>query len=207
MNVALALWLDERFPRRADFVARFKQSDAFATGQQLYAHWRTASQTWTPGAEYGWVDAWAQRLGLRDWYGWIDGNAGTDRPARPEPRAGDRGTAPGATPLSAAQEAAVTMYMLAAMAWAAERSTQEVAMVGRRAAMLGQHGIRYHDPASRYTLDGFREAPLSGLQLLATMYVLITQMMPGVDQGIDLAGPYLAAQQRFEARGRGSAAE
>ena len=121
MNVALALWLEDRFPRRTDFLARFKQSDAFATGQQLYAHWRTAAPTWTPGAEYGWVDTWAEILGLRNWYGWLAGNAGTDRPPRPEPRAGEQGTAPGADPLSVAQEAAVTMYMLAAMEWGMSR--------------------------------------------------------------------------------------
>jgi hypothetical protein len=69
-----------------------------------------------------------------------------------------------------------------------------------RAAMLGQNGIRYHDPESRYTLDGFREEPISGLQFLATMYVLIKQMMPGVDQGIDLEGPYAAARRLFDAR-------
>jgi len=49
-------------------------------------------------------------------------------------------------------------------------------------------------------LQGFREEPLSDLHLLATMYALVKQVMPDVDQGIDLDGPYAAARQLFEAR-------
>ena len=86
---------------------------------------------------------------------------------------------------------------------AATRSAQEVATVGTRATMIGQTGIRFHDPDSRYVLPGYREEPISGLQLLATMYALIKQVMPDVDQGIDLEGPYAAARQLSEARRAG----
>lgn len=146
------------------------------------------------------MDQWAEILTLRDWYRWTDGNPANDRPTRVEPRLGDGATPEAPDPLTAAEEAAATMYLLAALDWAATRSAQEVATVGTRAAMIGQAGIRFHDPDSRYVLPGYREEPISGLQLLATMYALIQQVMPGVDQGIDLEGPYAVARQLFEAR-------
>jgi hypothetical protein len=91
-------------------------------------------------------------------------------------------------------------YMLAALEWLDGRPLSEVAEVAHHAAVIGQSGIEYDDPDSRYQLPRFRDAPISGLQFLTTMYVLIKAITPKADQGIDLEEPYRVARAMFEGK-------
>lgn len=74
MNGAMALWFEDRFPRRTDLVSEFQKTDAWPAARRLYTTWGADSASWAPGKEYDWVDHWAEVLGLRDWYLWKDGN-------------------------------------------------------------------------------------------------------------------------------------
>ena len=71
MNGAMALWLDETFPHRTDFVFKFERADTWATSRKLYKAWKERADTWSPGVEYDWVDAWGDILNLREWYHWL----------------------------------------------------------------------------------------------------------------------------------------
>ncbi len=42
----------------------------FGVSQKLYAMWERANGTRKPGDEYKLVDAFAEELGVRDWYRW-----------------------------------------------------------------------------------------------------------------------------------------
>lgn len=75
MNGASALWFESQFPRRTDLLARFQRTESFQIAKKLYSIWSHDAPTWSPGKEFGWIDEWAQILGLQGWYTWKDGNA------------------------------------------------------------------------------------------------------------------------------------
>jgi len=75
MNGAMALWLDEAFPHRTDFVSKFERTDTWATSRKLYKTWKERAESWSPGIEYEWVDAWGDILNLREWYQWLPDNS------------------------------------------------------------------------------------------------------------------------------------
>lgn len=75
MNGAQALWLDDTFPRRTDFVSKFERTDTWATSRKLYKTWKERAESWSPGVEYEWVDAWGDILNLREWYHWLPDNS------------------------------------------------------------------------------------------------------------------------------------
>lgn len=230
MNGAMALWLEERFPRRTELTARFQKAspDAWSLAKRLYAAWGADAATWEPGAEYQWVDRWGAMLGLQGWYEWIDGNPSavpTDGGVRAiEPAvdtapgalsgqgardltdgpAGDEQgmEGPGVSPLSPDEEGAATFYMLGALEWAERAGRAQVTQAATQAALIGRSGIRYSDRDSRYALPVYADEPLSGLQLLSVLYVCWKLVDPTVDQGIDLERPYQAARALHDAKRR-----
>ena len=222
MNGAMALWLEERFPRRTELPARYQKAsaEAWALAKRLYAAWAADSTAWTPGAEYGWVDRWAAMLGLQGWYTWQDGNPTADDAATATddepPGTFERGAADesggqssttespaNASPLSTDETMAATFYMLGALEWVARTEREDPGTVRRiaaQAALRGSEGIRYHDREARYDLPGYSDQPLSGLQFLSVLYVLIRATAPAADPGIDLGEAYAGAQQLFAAK-------
>ena len=71
------------------------------------------------------------------------------------------------------------------------------------AALAGRSGIRLHDRDARYPLRAYGAESLSGLQFVCVGYVCWKHLDPAADPGIDLAGPYRAAQALHAAkRGR-----
>jgi hypothetical protein len=70
MNGAFALWLEDTFPRRTEFVQRFQRTQPWTLAKQLYHMWKQDAAVWSPGAEYDWVDSWASMLRLKEWYLW-----------------------------------------------------------------------------------------------------------------------------------------
>ncbi len=71
MNGALALWFDAAYPRRTNLVQRYQGTVGWPIAKQLYGEWSDAVKDWEPGAELDWVDDWARRLGLQEWYSWV----------------------------------------------------------------------------------------------------------------------------------------
>lgn len=80
MNGAFALWLEDTFPGRTDFVSLFQRTATWPLSRRLYGMWSTSANDWSPGAELGWVDEWGEALGLRAWYGWKDDDPTGDLP-------------------------------------------------------------------------------------------------------------------------------
>jgi len=76
MNGAFACWFEEQWPRRTDLLGRFQRTEAWPLAERLYAQWQANAPQWTPGAEYGWIDRWAEILGLTSWFVWRDDIAG-----------------------------------------------------------------------------------------------------------------------------------
>ncbi len=212
MNGAFALWFEDRYPKRTDLAAQFQKGDAWAVSKRLYATWSTDSASWSPGNEYKWIDNWAEVLGLRDWYAWTDGNPSPDhgdtpsQEKQPKQRRTFDESALGSVvlgpsgPLDAERATAAMYFMLGALEWADESNEQEIALVAASAAITGQRGIEYLDPQSRYELPGYSPEPISGLQLLSVMYVLIKRLYPDIDQGIDLEEPYNTAHRLHSER-------
>lgn len=214
MNGAMALWFEDRYPRRTDLVAQFEKTEAWTAARRLYTTWTADAKEWTPGREYAWIDNWAEVLGLRDWYIWKDGNAATDSTGqnaidrvRPRSTSGvdddDTSVSVEASgPLDAKAATAAMRYMLRAIDWTDQVPHQTVAQVAALAAVTGQRGINYLDANSRYDLPGYSEAPVSGLELLSVMYALIKTLDPSLDQGIDLERPYAVARTVYERKKR-----
>lgn len=210
MNGAFALWFEERYPKRTDVISLFQKTEAWPIARRLYTTWSADSLKWSAGAEYKWVDHWAEVLGMRGWYQWTEGNPADDvSPAmsptslNSAPSIRDVGREIGPSgPLDAERAQAAVYFMLGAMEWADQVSERDVGAVAASAAITGQTGIDFLDPESRYDLPGFATTPVSGLQLLSVMYALIKRMEPTIDQGIDLSGPYDAARELHEAKRR-----
>jgi tetratricopeptide (TPR) repeat protein len=207
MNGAFALWFEAHYPRRTDLVDRFQKTDAWSAARRLYTMWTADSTHWSPGDEYDWIDQWAEALGLRGWYTWrtddpaIDEHPGHTASKTEEPAASRPAAVPGplptlgpSGPLDASQANAALGFMLGALAWADGQDRQTIGLVAAKAAKIGQGGIAYRDTASRYDLVGYSNEPISGLQLLSVMYVLIKQLDPALDQGIDLEAVFSAAR-------------
>jgi len=70
LNGTYALFVDDLFEHATDFAASYRPMPAFALSQKLYGMWKEASVSFRPGTEYELVDAFADELGIRDWYSW-----------------------------------------------------------------------------------------------------------------------------------------
>jgi hypothetical protein len=70
LNGTYALFVDELFGNATAFAANYRSMPTFSSSQELYAKFKDLSTHFSPGDEYELVDAYAQALGIRDWYDW-----------------------------------------------------------------------------------------------------------------------------------------
>jgi hypothetical protein len=70
LNGTYALFVDELFGNSTAFAANYRSMPTFSVSQELYAKFKDLSAKFSPGDEYELVDAYAQSLGIRDWYDW-----------------------------------------------------------------------------------------------------------------------------------------
>lgn len=189
MNGAFTLWFEERWPRRTDLVTRFQRTEPWSLALRLYAHWKGAAPGWTPGAEYEWIDAWAEMLGLKGWFAWKDGNydqqsEGSSSQAQKRP--GSK------TPMSEAEQMAYLQYLLGALEWLDREGLAKAREVAAEIAGLGQGGIDLRGERT-YTLRTIFGKEFSGRHLVSYLYVCLKAIDPTIDAGIDLHEPYLRA--------------
>ncbi len=189
MNAAFALWFEERWPLRTDLVARFQRTESWSLAQRLYAHWKSVASNWTPGAEYEWIDQWAELLGLVGWYGWTDGNE-VSPPGESDLRTGTTDEA--RPPTDPAELAAYRYYLLAALKWVDQEGLGRAREVAAEIAALGTGGIDLHGDRT-YTLRSIPGKEFSGRHLVSYLYVCLKAIDPTLDPGIDLHEPYLQA--------------
>jgi hypothetical protein len=70
LNGAYALFVDELLGNATAFSSEYRSMPTFARSQKLHGMWKEANTSFRPGAEYELVDAFADQLGIRDWYSW-----------------------------------------------------------------------------------------------------------------------------------------
>ena len=199
MNGAFALWFAERWPRRTDLVGRYQRTEPWSVAQRLYATWTIRAAQWSPGAEYTWIDQWADLLGLTGWYEWIDDNAASPldpTDSRPETSAHTRRT------ISTAEHPAYKYYLLAALRWLDQAGVARAREVAAEIAALGAGGLDVAGERT-YTLRTVPGHVFSGRQLVCYLYVCVKALDPTVDPGIDLHEPYLQALELHRPRHRG----
>lgn len=200
MNGAFALWFADRWPRRTDLVDRYRHTEPWPVAQRLYARWQAKAAAWSPGAEYEWVDDWADLLGLTGWYEWIDGNAAASQgQSEPDARAAE---SPGPT-IGAAEHPAYRYYLLAALQWLDEAGLARAREVAAEIAALGTHGLDLHGDRT-YTLQTIPGKDFSGRHLVAYLYVCLKAIDPTLDPGIDLHEAYLQALELHRPRQGGT---
>ena len=70
LNGAYALFVDDLFGSATAFSAEYRAMPTFAVSEEFFAMFKESSATFLPGNEYRLVDAYAEKLGIHDWYGW-----------------------------------------------------------------------------------------------------------------------------------------
>jgi len=198
MNGTFALWFDERWPRRTDLVSRFQRTEAWPQAQQLYASWTASVPHWEPGDEYDWIRNWGEVLGLKGWFGWIDGNEEPAAGGSP-PRAHASEEAPGA--IRRAEQMAYLHYLLGALEWLDREGLARAREVAAEIAALGMGGLDLGGDR-KYTLRTIPGTEFSGRHLVSLLYVCLKAMDPTIDPGIDLHEPYLQALELHQHRSK-----
>ncbi len=189
MNGAYALWFDGRWPRRTDFVRRFQRTETWPLAQRLYASWKASVTHWMPGAEYEWIETWAEMLGLNGWFAWIDGNDGQVTGGSPRP---ERAKPDHPASIGEAEQVVFTHYLLSALEWLDQEGPTRAGEVAAEIAGIGMTGIDMHGDR-KYTLRTIPGKQFSGRHLVSLLYVCLKAVDPTIDPGIDLHDPYLRA--------------
>ena len=70
LNGAYALFVDHLFGNATAFSAEYRAMPTFAVSEEFFEMFKESSATFQPGNEYKLVDAYAEKLGVADWYGW-----------------------------------------------------------------------------------------------------------------------------------------
>jgi tetratricopeptide (TPR) repeat protein len=70
LNGAYALFVDDLFEQGTALAANYRGMPTFPLSENLYGMWKEANASFRPSAEYELVDAFADQLGIRDWYAW-----------------------------------------------------------------------------------------------------------------------------------------
>ena len=70
LNGAYALFVDDLFGNATAFSAEYRAMPTFAVSGEFFAMFKESSAAFQPGNEYKLVDAYADKLGVADWYGW-----------------------------------------------------------------------------------------------------------------------------------------
>ncbi len=161
---------------------------------KLYALWQARADCLAPGDETGLVDAFADLLGLRDWYVWqpdpgpaasaiaaVADHQGVDNPA-----------------LLAEKYPAAVMHMLSALQRFDNIPVDQVRDIAFEIGRLGERGLDYSDPTPKYTLQTLPGETFTGLQLMCLMYVGFQRFAPELDTGMELHDSFLTALALFQ---------
>lgn len=70
LNTAFALFVDDLFERATAFSEAYRPLPAYREGQKLYQLWQELDADTPVGEEWRMVDAFAERLGLTNWFAW-----------------------------------------------------------------------------------------------------------------------------------------
>jgi len=196
LNGAAALFLDDFAHGTTDFWTHYKQLDGANASPRLFQLWKDRRDALQPGDEYEVVDAFADLLGLRDWYEW-----------QPDPGTHEVTEAPakeGTTNPELLREKypAGVWFLLDALKRFAPMDVEEIRAIAFEIGMLGRSGLDYASPEKKYTLRTVPGEEFSGLHLMCLMHAGFKRFAPELDSGMDLDEPFLQALSLFnEQRG------
>jgi len=88
-------------------------------------------------------------------------------------------------------------YCLDALQTISKMSATNVQKLALDLAMAGRSGLEVHNPNSRYRVKGLH-GEFSGLAMVCFLYVVMQQIAPGADVGMDLSQEYQQAKQLFD---------
>ncbi len=92
---------------------------------------------------------------------------------------------------------AAMFYCLSALKNYENLTENEIRDIGFEIALIGQNGIDFNNPDSRYYVKSLYKE-LSGLQALSYMYVAWKRINATMDVGMDFQEEYLMAKRLFE---------
>jgi Tfp pilus assembly protein PilF len=195
LNGAYALFIDELFEGATAFAAEYQKLPTFHTSRELYQLWKERVEGIQPGQEYDIIDAFAEKLHVRDWYIWKE-----DKGFQPDPDINTEVTEGTTNPeLLKAKAPAAVFYFLAVLRRFEELSPRKVKEITLEIALLGREGLDYSSADKKYTLRTLPGERFGGLELMCLMYVGFKQIDPDVDPSIKLHDEYKQALQLFKA--------
>ncbi len=195
LNGAYALFIDELFGGATAFAAEYQKLSTFRTSRELYQLWKDQVDGIKPGQEYDIIDAFAEKLHIRDWYIWKE-----DRGFQPDPSTNTEVIEGTTNPeLLQAKAPAAVFYFLGVLRRFEELSPRKVKEITLEIALLGREGLDYASADKKYTLRSLPGERFGGLELMCFMYVGFKQIDPNVDPSIKLHDEYKQALQLFKA--------
>jgi len=202
LNAAMALWLSDFTGGIGDFVQNYRKFDAFPIAQKIYQHFQERSKEGLePGDEYMLVDEFAEMLGVRDWYQWIDDPGDAPQPPREQADATDAHPQGTTNPeLLRSKDMASTMYLLAALERFEKLPSAKVKQIALEIAVLGMSGLDYASSEKKYRLNALPGEEFSGLEVMCLMHAGLRQVEPDMATGMDLDEPFSTAKNLFAAR-------
>jgi len=202
LNGAMALWLSDFSGGIGDFVQSYRKFDAFPIAQKIYQHFQARNKgKLEPGDEYMLVDEFAEMLGVRDWYQWIDDPGVLSKPLSNQAVATDDRPQGSTNPeLLRSKDMASTMYLLAALERFEKLPAGKVKQIALEIAVLGMSGLGYAASEKKYKLNALPGEEFSGLEVMCLMHAGLRQVEPGMDTGMDLDEPFSTAKKLFAAR-------
>ena len=202
LNGAMALWLHSFTGGICDFVSSYRKFDSFSIAQKIYEHFQVRSKAeLEPGDEYTLVDEFADMLGIRDWYEWIDDSGVVSQSVRNKAVATDNQPQGTTNPeLLRSKDMASTMYLLAALERFEKLPAAKVKQIALEIAVLGMSGLDYAASEKKYKLNALPGEEFSGLEMMCLMHAGLRQIEPGIDTGMDLDEPFSTAKQLYAGR-------
>lgn len=158
--------------------------------------WKQRAPHLKPDEEYDLVEAFADMVGIRDWYPWLP-DPGHHEITGTTAQEGSNNDA-----LLRAKHPAAVWYLLSALERSDKLTTEQSQEIAFEIGAPGQNGLDYSSPAEKYVLKTLPGERFSGLQLMCIMNAGFKRFAPEVDGGIELDAPFLQALVIYEKRKR-----
>jgi hypothetical protein len=139
------------------------------------------------------VDAFADVLGVRDWYVWQPDRNVAEPAQAAEPSAGSA---------RKIDSPAALMYLVSALEHLERLEDRDVTHVATESAILGRSGMDLDNADKVHVLSMFPGERFSGLELLCLMYAAFQRIKPDADVGVDMSAIWAPARMMHAARKR-----
>ena len=194
LNGAYTLFLDHLYQGATNYTADYQREESFPISQRLFRLWLSRSMQLAPGDEYILVDEFAEILGLRGWFDWrVD--PGEHEIAEAAAKEGTTNS-----DLLATKHLASVHYLLDALKRYDRMPVEKIREIALEIGLVGQRGLDYASPETKYELKSLPGEKFSGLHLMCLMYAGFKRIAPDHDLQMELHEPFLTALEMFQHR-------